>query len=186
MKARQGMMLLAGLAVLTGVVLAACQPVVGPAGDPGPPGLPGPAGPPGPAGAVGPAGPAGAAAALEPATRVFALTIQDVRITDPDDHGSIIGNYRRWMPEVLFAYKGDTVHLNVVNADSTWHTLRVPDFGDIQTEPLAPDGGNAEISFVADKAGVFPYRCGLRYNAEENHCTGDHPRQIGYLVVLER
>ena len=60
-----------------------------------------------------------------------------------------------------------------------------PDFG-VTTPILAPRGGKAEGIFVADKAGVFPYRCGLVYDPNQKYYALDHRRQVGYLIVLEK
>ena len=61
----------------------------------------------------------------------------------------------------------------------------LPDFG-VTTPILAPRGGKAEVTFVADKAGVFQYQCGLVYDPNQTYCALDYRRQVGYLIVVEK
>ncbi len=57
---------------------------------------------------------------------------------------------------------------------------------DYETPEMESRGGTAEVSFVADKAGIFQFACGLPYAEEWGNCGLDHKRQVGYLIVLER
>ena len=45
--------------------------------------------------------------------------------------------------------------------------------------------GLTVIKFVADKAGVFTFACGLPYNAANGQCDPDHSMMTGTLIVLE-
>ncbi|MFN7950085.1 MAG: cupredoxin domain-containing protein [bacterium] len=81
---------------------------------------------------------------------------------------------KMWIPSTIVAKKGDTVKLKLVNKLSIDHGYQIPAYGVEKIVP--PDGpnGTAEVSFTADKAGIFPIQCQL------------HPAHVGgQLVVLE-
>jgi hypothetical protein len=159
-------------------LLAACAGVEGAAGLEGPRGAQGPAGPAGPAGEPG--------AGIDPAVREFTVTLTDGRVVqEVDGNRSVIGNFWNWQPNILVAFRGDTISLTVVNPNDEAHSLRFPDLEGLQTDRLAKDE-SAELTFEAAQAGVFAFRCGLRPNAEQGDCTPDHGRQVGYLIVLDR
>lgn len=163
------------LVALLGAVLVACA---------GEDGAVGPAGPPGPAGPEGPAGPPGEG--LEPMTRHYELDMVDYRVVQGEGPGmEVAGNFWNWAPNVIVAYRGDTVHLTVTNSQAEAHGLRFPDFEELRTERLEQDQSD-ELVFEANEAGVFHFRCSVRYDAENNDCTPDHGRQVGYLIVLDR
>jgi nitrosocyanin len=76
-----------------------------------------------------------------------------------------------WTPESVFAKKGDTVTLRLINKLDKEHGYRIKDFG--VSEVILANKAKT-ITFKADKAGVFPIRCHL------------HPPHVsGQLVVLE-
>ncbi len=81
---------------------------------------------------------------------------------------------KMWIPSTIVAKKGDTVKLKLVNKLSIDHGYQIRAFGVEKIVP--PDGpnGTVDVSFTADKAGVFPIACHL------------HPAHVGgQLVVLE-
>ena len=89
-------------------------------------------------------------------TIVNVVTPQDVKI---------------WEPTSITVKKGDKVSLRLVNKHTDEHGYEIPAFG--VKEVVAGDK-TASVSFVADKAGVFPIKCQL------------HPAHVvGQLVVLE-
>lgn len=58
----------------------------------------------------------------------------------------------------------------------------------VNTGPLAPRGGEATISFVADRAGSFPYMCTIAWDptTDPETCHPDHKYMTGVLLVLDR
>jgi len=110
-------------------------------------------------------------------------------ITETGEGGAakdeLTGEFHRWEPDVLVVFKGDTVKLSVENPRATAHMFTLPDFG-VTTPILVKRGGKAEVTFVANKAGVFPYQCGLAYDQAQGFCALDHQRQVGYVIVLDR
>jgi len=76
-----------------------------------------------------------------------------------------------WVPESVYAKKGDTVTLKLINKLDKEHGYQIEAFGIKEVV----DGNQAKtVSFKADKAGIFPIKCHL------------HPPHVsGQLVVLE-
>jgi heme/copper-type cytochrome/quinol oxidase subunit 2 len=75
-------------------------------------------------------------------------------------------------PATLDVQRGDTVTLHLESLDAS-HGLSIDGYGvDIQAEP----GKSAEVTFVADKAGTFKFRCSVT-------CGALHPFMIGELTV---
>jgi plastocyanin domain-containing protein len=105
----------------------------------------------------------------------------------PGAHDLLLTEFYHWEPSVLVAFEGDTIVLNVSNPRGTVHSLVIPDFG-VDTGPLAPKEGKATVEFVADKAGVFPFMCGIPWDptTDPEECHPDHKYQTGSLVILER
>jgi nitrosocyanin len=76
-----------------------------------------------------------------------------------------------WVPESVFAKKGDTVKLHLINKLDAEHGYKIAAFG---VEKVVKAQSAEDVSFTADKAGVFPISCQL------------HPPHVsGQLVVLE-
>jgi nitrosocyanin len=89
-------------------------------------------------------------------TIVNVVTPQDVKI---------------WEPTSITVKKGDKVSLRLVNKHTDEHGYEISAFS--VKEVVAGDK-TASVSFVADKAGIFPIKCQL------------HPAHVvGQLVVLE-
>ncbi len=80
-----------------------------------------------------------------------------------------------WVPETIVAKKGDTVKLKLVNKLANPHGFQISAFGIEKIVGVADSPeGTVEVSFTADKAGVFPIACQL------------HPTHVtGQLVILE-
>lgn len=95
------------------------------------------------------------------------------------------GAHHFYNPQMLIARRGDTVRLRVTNLSFASHALEITNYG-VRTAVL-PGGprGQETVSFVADRAGVFPYRCYVPYDPATGTCSPDHPKMTGYLVVLE-
>lgn len=89
----------------------------------------------------------------------------------------------RWYPTMLVVRQGDTVDLAVANPDKFSHQLAIPDLN-LRTRKLAP-GTTDQLSFVANRAGVFLFQCVLPHDPAKGDCTPDHEDMLGYLVVTE-
>lgn len=95
--------------------------------------------------------------------------------------------YHRWDPSVLMVHQGDTVNLKIVNNDDHIHSLVMIAYG-IDSGRLSM-GQSVTKTFVADKAGVFQFQCGIPYTPP-NDCAPDHTTVdgtlsiTGYLVVI--
>ncbi|HEV8353012.1 MAG TPA: hypothetical protein VGR24_02310 [bacterium] len=88
-------------------------------------------------------------------------------------------------PQLLVARRGDTVRLRAINQSFFRHSIEIPEYG-VSTGPL--EGGeraSGVLTFVADKPGIFVYRCGLPYDPATGTCSPDHDRMVGHLVVLD-
>jgi heme/copper-type cytochrome/quinol oxidase subunit 2 len=89
----------------------------------------------------------------------------------------------RWYPGMLVVRQGDTVELAVGNPDKVSHQFELTGY-DLKTKVLTP-GSTDSLRFVADRTGVFVYRCILPYDPAAVHCTPDHDVMLGYLIVTE-
>ncbi len=76
-----------------------------------------------------------------------------------------------WEPPTIIAKKGDTVSLKLINRHAEEHGFEIAALGVKEVV----DGNKAkDITFKADKAGIFPIKCQL------------HPPHVaGQFVVLE-
>jgi hypothetical protein len=89
-------------------------------------------------------------------------------------------------PQLLVVRRGDTVRLRAINQSFFRHSIEIPEYG-VSTGPLEGGERASEVlTFVADKPGIFVYRCGLPYDPATGTCSPEHDRQIGHLVVLDR
>lgn len=125
-------------------------------------------------------------AAYQPKTRTFEVKMGEGEIVGENvttGEEIIIGEFHRWEPNTITVFKGDTVVLTVKNPRGHIHSLELATFG-VNTGDLAARGGEKTVTFVADEAGVFQYRCDVGYEAPDR-CDPDHVRQVGYLIVLE-
>jgi hypothetical protein len=88
-------------------------------------------------------------------------------------------------PSMIVARKGDTLRVRFSNLTFASHGLEFEGYG-VRTRPL-PGGptGQETLTFVADKAGVFRFKCYIPYDPVAGNCSPDHDTQVGYLVVLD-
>ncbi len=133
-----------------------------------------------------------ATAAVAPRTQRFDVILGEQDVIADDEAGKeiLIGDFHRWEPDTLVVYKGDKVVLDVTNPRRKLHSLVLKEFG-VDTKELTPRGGKATVEFVASKAGVFQFICGIDpaeapYKGRDDACNIDHRRQVGYLIVLDR
>jgi len=88
-------------------------------------------------------------------------------------------------PQLLVARRGDTVRLRVMNQSFYRHGIEIVGYG-IRTGPLTGGEHASEVlTFVADKPGIFVYRCYLPHDPSSATCAPDHDSMIGHLVVIE-
>jgi plastocyanin len=88
-------------------------------------------------------------------------------------------------PQLLVARRGDTVRLRVINQSFYRHAIEVVGY-DVRTGPLTGGEQSSEVlTFVADKPGIFVYRCYLPYEPATATCAPDHDRMVGHLIVIE-
>ena len=77
-----------------------------------------------------------------------------------------------YSPSELKVNPGDTVTIELVSTDVV-HGLYIDDYGiSLEADP----GQTATVTFVADKAGSFRYRCNIT-------CGAMHPFMIGKMTV---
>lgn len=88
-------------------------------------------------------------------------------------------------PQMIVARRGDMVRVRVMNQSFFSHAIEFEGYG-VRTGIL-PGGpkGQETVSFVADKGGVFAYRCYIPFDPRAASCSPDHETMVGYLVVLD-
>jgi nitrous-oxide reductase len=79
-------------------------------------------------------------------------------------------------PDIIRVKEGDTVHVHITNqeqADDATHGFAVDSYNiNLSLEP----GEHADVTFVADKSGVFPMYC-------TEFCSALHLEMAGYFLV---
>jgi nitrosocyanin len=104
---------------------------------------------------------AAAAPAEEPGTKSFTLVSVEVDGT------------KFWLPSAIAVEQGDKVKLTLINnvpGASNQHGFTIPAYNITE---VVTRGTPKTITFVADKAGPFPYSCQL------------HPAHIGGSLIVE-
>lgn len=76
-----------------------------------------------------------------------------------------------WVPESVYAKRGDTVNLKLINKLDKEHGYEIAAFG---IKEVVPAESSKTVSFNAKKAGIFPIKCQLHA-----------PHVAGQLVVLK-
>ncbi|MDR7484037.1 MAG: hypothetical protein QN187_01770 [Armatimonadota bacterium] len=124
-------------------------------------------------------GPPAAPAPAEPATVDLSVIITGVGALGAAEH-------HFFNPSMITVRRGDTVRLRVMNLTFSTHGFEIEGYG-VRTRPL-PGGpkGQETLTVVADKVGMFRYRCYVPYNPATGDCSPDHETQVGYLVVLDQ
>jgi heme/copper-type cytochrome/quinol oxidase subunit 2 len=129
---------------------------------------------------------------VQPKVQKFKIQLGEGKIIEEvNEEEKITGEFHRWEPPVIVVKKGDTVELTVVNDNSHAHSFVLPDFnvntGRIPGKLEQPDEAKRTVTvrFVADKAGIFIFFCGIPFNPAKNDCAPDHSYIVGYPVVLE-
>lgn len=79
---------------------------------------------------------------------------------------------KQWLPGVLYAEKGDNIKIKLINnTPSGVHGFEIADF---KIKESIKKGETKEVSFIADKAGIFDIKCHLHA-----------PHVGGQLVIVE-
>lgn len=86
-------------------------------------------------------------------------------------------------PQMIVVRRGDTVRMRVMNQSLFSHAIQIVGMN-VRTKALA-GGDSDELTFTADRAGIFEYRCILPYDPSAGTCSPDHDRMIGHLVVVD-
>ena len=103
----------------------------------------------------------GCAGSMQP-SQPIALTV--VNIETPQ-------GVKIWEPASVVARKGDSVALKLINRHADEHGYEIAAYG---IKEVVPGNGTKDVSFKADKAGIFPIKCHL------------HPAHVvGQLLVLD-
>ena len=79
-------------------------------------------------------------------------------------------------PDVIEVNQGDVVTVHVTNAEQTRDELHGFGIAEYNINVVNDPGETKTVTFVADKAGVFPFYC-------TNFCSALHQEMQGYLVV---
>ena len=77
-------------------------------------------------------------------------------------------------PATITVKQGDTVRIKVTSTDVV-HSLVIPEYG---IDERLPPSEEHVVEFVADKAGEFPFRCGV-------YCGEEHREMVGKVIVEE-
>lgn len=80
----------------------------------------------------------------------------------------------KWIPDLIRVKKGTEVTLVVEGWDAP-HTFVLKEFG---VKVPIPEGKKTKVTFLADKAGEFKWKCG-------RPCGNGCPKMRGKLIVLE-
>jgi hypothetical protein len=124
----------------------------------------------------------------EPQTRTFDISLEEVKFyaeveNEEGAEDAALVELHQWSPNFLVVNEGDTVVLNISNPRKHTHTFSIPELG-VNTKVLEARTGSETIQFVADKAGMFTFACGLPYNAAAGQCDPDHSMMTGTLIVV--
>lgn len=122
--------------------------------------------------------------ALQPPDPAPSATVDlSLVITGLGPPGAAIHHF--YNPQMIVVRRGDTVRLLVMNQSLFTHAIAFEGYG-VRTG-LLPGGpkGQEMINFVADKGGVFAYRCYIPFVPAAAACSPDHETMVGYLVVLD-
>jgi nitrous-oxide reductase len=79
-------------------------------------------------------------------------------------------------PDIVRVKEGDRVHLHVTSMEQAYDATHGLALGGYNINSSIEPGKHVDISFVADKAGVFPFYC-------SEFCSALHLEMMGYLLV---
>jgi plastocyanin len=88
----------------------------------------------------------------------------------PDDKGRWEVSTYRWDPNQVIVNLGDDVTLEILGVNGSEHPTKIDGY---DLSFIVKRGELTTVSFTADKAGVFPFRCGAH-----------PPSMVGELIVM--
>ncbi|HLU38739.1 MAG TPA: cupredoxin domain-containing protein, partial [Planctomycetota bacterium] len=107
-----------------------------------------------------------------------ATVAKQERIERDDDgvHVYMTAVRSHFTPDIIRVKEGETVHLHITSVEQAYdatHGFAIGSYGiNLSLEP----GRHADVTFVADRAGVFPFYC-------TEFCSALHLEMAGYLLV---
>jgi plastocyanin len=91
-------------------------------------------------------------------------------LTSPDANGRWEVSTYRWQPNQIVVSQGDDVTLEILGTNGAEHPTVIEGY---DVSLTVKRGELTTVTFTADKAGVFPFRCGTH-----------QPAMVGELIVL--
>lgn len=91
-------------------------------------------------------------------------------LTSPDANGRWEVSTYRWQPNQIIVSQGDEVTLEILGINGAEHPTMIEGY---DVSFTVKRGELTTVTFTADKAGVFPFRCGTH-----------QPAMVGELIVL--
>jgi len=79
-------------------------------------------------------------------------------------------------PDIIRVKKGDTVHLHITNVEQAHDATHGFTVGSYNVHSSLEPGKHVDITFLADRAGTFPFYC-------TEFCSALHLEMAGYLLV---
>jgi nitrous-oxide reductase len=79
-------------------------------------------------------------------------------------------------PDIVRVKKGDTVHLHITNVEQAHDATHGFTVGSYNVHSSLEPGKHVDLTFVADRAGTFPFYC-------TEFCSALHLEMAGYLLV---
>ena len=108
------------------------------------------------------------------------------RVTSEDQarverHGRVVDVYMtairsHFRPDRVEVNRGDTVHFHITNLEQTPDATHGFGLGEYDVNLSLEPGKTANVTIVADDAGVFPYYC-------TEFCSALHLEMMGYMLV---
>ncbi len=98
-----------------------------------------------------------------------------------EHHGRSVDVYMtavrsHFTPDRVEVSRGDTVHFHLTNIEQTPDATHGFGLGEYDVNLSLEPGKTADVTIVADKAGVFPYYC-------TEFCSALHLEMMGYMLV---
>ncbi len=108
----------------------------------------------------------------------FAVKAKEERIERRPDgvHVYMTAVRSHFTPDIVRVKKGDTVHLHITNVEQAIDATHGFTIGSYNVHASLEPGKHVDITFVADKEGIFPFYC-------TEFCSALHLEMAGYFLV---
>ncbi len=108
----------------------------------------------------------------------FAVKAKEERIERKPDgvHVYMTAVRSHFTPDIIRVKKGDTVHLHITNVEQAHDATHGFTIGSYNVHSSLEPGKHVDITFVADRAGIFPFYC-------TEFCSALHLEMAGYFLV---